>query len=131
MNIFYKSGILWFDYVANGCIWALILTFTVFLLWLGFDLVTGPRRQRADVARMLSGLDTTLAVTGISSHRAGAPAKSKDGNKVAKPVKVAATDTFTDNTTPLDINGALSAPVVSGSPFAPHNRGKRSRKATK
>jgi len=75
MNVFYTSDVEWFGNVANGLIWAIILAFVGFLVWLGYDMITGPRRQRAEVARMLEGLETSNTV--ISSHKIDKPAEIK------------------------------------------------------
>lgn len=56
-TFFYESGIHWFDTVVNGLCWMLIVSAVVFTVWLGYDLVTGPRKQRAEVKRMLEGIN--------------------------------------------------------------------------
>lgn len=71
-TLFYESGIGWFDVVANGLCWMLIAATIAFLGWLGYDLVTGPRKQRAEVKRMLAGLDTVQDITGVSTSISGA-----------------------------------------------------------
>lgn len=72
MDIFYHSGIDWFDNMANGLCWFLIFAAVAFLAWVGFDMITGPRRQRAEVVRMLAGLDTAKDISGVgvlNSHK--------------------------------------------------------------
>ena len=65
-DIFYTGGPEWFNAFANGVCWFLIASVLAFLGWLAHDLVTGPKRQREEVKRMLSGLDAVQDVTGIS-----------------------------------------------------------------
>ena len=85
MNIFYHSHVAWFENVANGCIWMIIVTAFAFLVWVGHDIVTGPRRQREDVKRMLAGLDTTKDITGVSLKAAHEPSSPfAHGNKQGK-----------------------------------------------
>lgn len=79
-TFFYESGISWFDTVANGLCWMLIVSAVAFTAWLGYDLVTGPRKQRAEVKRMLEGLDsimnlTTRDISISGAHRPFAPGK--------------------------------------------------------
>lgn len=74
-TFFYKSGITWFDTVANGCIWALIVAALAFVVWVGYDMVTGPRKQRAELERLLKGLDTSTAE--INTHKDNGAAKLK------------------------------------------------------
>ncbi len=56
-TLFYESGIGWFDTVANGMVWLCISAFAACMIWLGYDLVTGPRKQREEVKRMLEGIN--------------------------------------------------------------------------
>lgn len=65
INIFYTSTITWFDYLTNGMCWLLIAAFATFAVWIGWDVVTGPRKHREEIKRMLDGLDTIQETTGV------------------------------------------------------------------
>lgn len=75
-TFFYKSGITWFDTVANGCIWALIVAAVAFVVWVGYDMITGPRKQRAELERLLDGIDSQSVLT-INTHKVNGAAKPK------------------------------------------------------
>lgn len=68
MNVFYVSDIPWFDFMANGMIWVIAAALLALIIWIGYDVVTGPRKQAAELQRLLDGLDTSVA--SISSHKA-------------------------------------------------------------
>jgi hypothetical protein len=72
--------------MANGLIWLIIVAVAAFVFWLGHDMITGPRRQREDVKRMLAGLDTTKDIMGVSLKAAHEPSSpfapgSKQGKR--------------------------------------------------
>lgn len=75
MNVFYVSDIPWFDSFANGMIWFLIVAAVAFVVWVGYDMITGPRKQRAELERLLKGLDTSTAE--INTHKDNGAAKLK------------------------------------------------------
>ena len=84
-TLFYESGIHWFDVVANGCIWLLIAAMLTFMVWFGYDLITGPRKQREEIKRMLDGISdakrTNYRHELISLSGASRPFGRKASNK--------------------------------------------------
>lgn len=90
-TLFYESGNHWFDVIANCCVWFLIAAALFFTGWVGYDLVTGPRKQREEVKRMLEGITSAkgAAVFGheLTRNLSGA---SKPFSRKAKTSKVPA-----------------------------------------
>jgi len=68
--MFYKADIPWFGIFANSMIWVLIVASAAFITWLAYDMITGSRKQREEVERMLTGLDATSVVTGAGALKA-------------------------------------------------------------
>ncbi len=98
-DLFYHHGTPWFDYLANGSILLLILFFAIFVGWFIYSVVTGRKRDRADLKRMLTGLDQDTFKPEIGDITAGFEHAS-----------------FAPSGT---------AYVAPRRPFAPENRGKR------
>lgn len=68
-TLFYESGTKWFDVLANGSIYLIIVVFIAFLIWLGHDIITG--------SSLPTGF-TPIADNKISSHKA-----DKTGKKLS------------------------------------------------
>lgn len=58
--MFYEDNTKWFETLANAFVWILIAAAAAFLIWIACDLITGPRRQRIEVARMLAGIEKAV-----------------------------------------------------------------------